>query len=172
MLSQWNDFLPHGYACWLQLSQEGDLSNPTVSVWNSPIGCGQLLLNRYHDQSCYDNPDSVHTCSVATQRMGAAWPTDLLFTPRHFSLRQGWDLQGRNNAEMLLWCCLGWTPLSQVVKQTCTFDIKSMNCKSTNGRWFSKGIFIASKKLYANCLKRLWKFSKTAQHRPRSLLLV
>lgn len=69
-------------------------------------------------------------------------------------------------------CCLDWTPLSQAVKQACTFDIKSMNCKSTNGRWFSKGIFIASRKLQANCLKRLWKFSKTAQHRPRSLLLV
>lgn len=68
------------------------------------------------------------------------------------------------------WCCLDWTPSSQAVKQACTFDIKSMNCKSTNGRWFSKGIFIAGRKLHANCLKRLWKFSKTAQHRPRSLL--
>lgn len=86
-----------------------------------------------------------------------------------------WDRVETCRAGIMLrcyWCCLDWTPLSQAVKQTCTFDIKSMNCKSTNGRWFSKGIFIASRKLHANCLKRLWKFSKTAQHRPRSLLLV
>lgn len=171
MLSQWNCFLPHGCGCWLQPSQEGELSNLTVSVGNSPNGYGQLLLNRYHNQSCFDNPDSVHTCSAATQRMAAALPTGLLCTPRHFTPRQ--DETCRAGIMLRYYCCcLDWTPLSQAVKQACAFDIKSMNCKSTNGRWFSKGIFIASRKLHASCLKRLWKFSKTPQHKPKSLLLV
>lgn len=47
-----------------------------------------------------------------------------------------------------------------------------MNCRNTNGRWFSKDISIASRKIHANCFKRHWKFSKTAQHRPRLVLPV